>query len=837
MLILLHPSFLAAQGIAPASLAGSVLAVQIENGHPPFAGKGAYQLFISVAGTNYTVLGREGPLSSGSCAYSATGAVGTAILADASGGSGITVTLTFASLTNGTLGLTNASGFQTGMFTRSVYASAGLPEFLMPAFTNGQFQVYLSGQPGYVYAVQVSSNLANWQPLLSLALDDLSASFTDARGRGQYFYRARLTSTAFAPADLTNKTLNLAVTGGASPLSTNGICQWMAATNGDGFQVIGGAGVSNSAGTYTYRPTDPNSAVLTCQDSRYGALTERLVFTSPESGYFFTTNAAGYQAGTFTMADGPVTFLGNVRFTADAGRSQSLNFAADGSAARFSVTNAAGWVWTLNIPNDALLSPQTISMTPFASVEARNARLPVTAGVQLSPAGIQFCDWVTLTATAPAPLGAHATLLMANDDGSDLYLVPTTNSANGFSINLLHFSSAAATDPSDQQLNNLVNQYLPQIQAAYQNAVKQAKALQRAVVLPPEPPDYDWNCDPSGQQDQIAAYTQSLFAKETAVVQQLLSNARMLELVGVQESPAVGDVALGVIETAMYRKVDTLLGSYSGDPKKWYAVVNVALKVEHDDELLGGSGRPDWWPKIQNWGLRNVDYLWDQLRNYHKYSKAWALPILARQLALIGVDIDVGNLLDKLAKALTFKLTLDMKFQFKDWDSGGTVDAQVAEEAKGTVGKLVAGMNPPYTIVTNHIPIVSGSWAKPLSECSYSLDAGQSSTWSIALGLQPCGKPPEAFLLLTGPNPPIETWTGCQSAAVPSPWLGVVYGTAFICVSGQNGAGGLYDFPIQDGNAELVNQTVSGDSSLGRCADPFQKASGTIQILIEHNPQ
>ncbi len=427
--------------------------------NPPFATSGAYKLFISVAGTNYTALGRPGPLSSGSCAYTATGAVGAATLADPSGGSGIAVTLDFASPTNGTLGLTNASGFQTCSFTRSVYANAGLPQFLLPAFTNGQFQGYLSGQPGYVYAVQVSRNLANWQPFLSLALDDLSANFTDARGRGPYFYRARLSSTAFAPADLTNKTLSLTVAGGASPLSTNGIRQWLAAANNDGYQVIGGAGISSSSGSCTYRLTNPNSALLTCQDSQHATLTEKVVFTSPESGYLFTTNAAGYESGTFTMADGPVTFLGNLSFTPDAACGQSLNFAAHGSAARLWVTNAAGWIWTLNIPNDALLSPQTVSMTPFSSVDAGNARSPVTTGVQLSPAGIQFCDWVTFTATPPPPLGAHATLLMANDDGSDLYVVPTTNHASGYPINVLHFSSAAGTDPSDQQLNNFMNQY------------------------------------------------------------------------------------------------------------------------------------------------------------------------------------------------------------------------------------------------------------------------------------------------------------------------------------------------------------------------------------------
>jgi hypothetical protein len=203
----------------------------------------------------------------------------------------------------------------------------------------------------------------------------------------------------------------------------------------------------------------------------------------------------------------------------------------------------------------------------------------------------------------------------------------------------------------------------------------------------------------------------------------------------------------------------------------------------------------------------------------------------------LGVNVDVQDFMDKLTKALTFKLSLDMNFRFKDWDSEGTIGNQVNEEAKGTVEKLIAGTNPPFSAVTNRIPIVSGSWADITDQCSYRLDPGQYSTWNISLGLQGCGKPPEVYFILVGPYPPIETWTGCQGASLPSPWLGVVYDTAFICNTGQNGGGGLYDFPMPDGNAQLVNESVTGDSSAGRCADPLQEASGTIHILIEHTPQ
>jgi hypothetical protein len=92
-------------------------------------------------------------------------------------------------------------------------------------------------------------------------------------------------------------------------------------------------------------------------------------------------------------------------------------------------------------------------------------------------------------------------------------------------------------------------------------------------------------------------------------------------------------------------------------------------------------------------------------------------------------------------------------------------------------------------------------------------------------------------LILTGPDLPIETWTGCKSASLPSPWLGVVYDSAFLCLAGQNGGGGLYVFPMPDGNPELVNESVTGNSSAGPCADSMQEGSGTIQILIEHTPQ
>jgi hypothetical protein len=47
----------------------------------------------------------------------------------------------------------------------------------------------------------------------------------------------------------------------------------------------------------------------------------------------------------------------------------------------------------------------------------------------------------------------------------------------------------------------------------------------------------------------------------------------------------------------------------------------------------------------------------------------------------------------------------------------------------------------------------------------------------------------------------------------------------------------LFIFPLANGQAEAVNQTLEGDSSTGNCADPLQQATGTIEFHLLHTPQ
>jgi hypothetical protein len=821
-----------AENLAPDSLASSLVSVTVAGGHAPFATNGTYRLFVSLAGTNYNVLGRAGPLTSGGCKYSSSGPnAGVASLVDDASGPGTSLTLAFASSTNGTLTLTNANGFQIGAFVLTSCAGTISPRLFLPGLAGGQFQTHLSGEPGFVYAIETSSDLVHWQPWLNVAVSDLTTNLSATAAQKACFYRARPASTAFAPASLTNQALSFTISEGKSPLSTHGICQWLGNTNSLGYKIISGPGTVNSSGNYSYTRTGPDSGLISCQDSVAGTLSQQLFFTSRQSGYFYTTNSTGYEAGAFSMADGPVLFLGHVKFVPDTARSSSLHFAANGSPATLSVTSADGWIWTLSFPADALLTPRVITMTPFTNVDAGNALLPVAAGVQLSPDGLQFSDGVTLTAKPPSPLGAHAALWMANDDGSAMYLVPSTNQATTHSTTLFHFSSCGVTDPSDPQWNTFRDNHLPQAQAAYQNAVTQCKSLTRVVTIPPEPPDYDWKCDPSGEDAQIDAYQQALFAKESDALRQLLAAARALELLGEVVNPNEFSIGLELIESAMFRKVDLLFSTYSGNPKKFVAVARISLGVMRQDQLLGGAGRPDWYQQLIAWGLRVVDYCLDQVRNEHKYSKASAVWQVARSAGLLGANISVDDLQDRVDKALRFKFTVDLNGTFKEWDSDGTIGTQVTEEAKGSA-TVQASTTLPIPMNTNYISVVSGSWADFLDECSYNLDPGQSSEWHIMMELQPCGKPPQVVFIFGGPYPPFETWTGCDQISLPSPWLGLIWDPAFACQRG-----GVFYFPLTDGESEIVNKTVPGDSSTGLCPDQFQRVTGTLQIQLEHKPE
>ena len=536
----------------------------------------------------------------------------------------------------------------------------------------------MSGDPGVNYTVESSPDLTVWSTLTNLTVPNLSTSFTDSQPSGPRFYRARINSFAFAPAVIAGQTFNCSITAGQATFPTNGIFQFAVGANGNSYQIIDGQGATNGSGTCTYTVTGPSTALISYTDSASGATrNEQLVFTSVAKGFFYTTNtgSAGFQSGTFTLAAGPVLFIGNAKFTPDYARSASSNFLADGTPLSLSVTDAAGYVWSLNLPADALINTTTITMTPFAGIESRQSALPILTGVQLGPEGLRFCDGVTLTLTTPAPLGPRATLMMSAGDGSDLLLVQTTNQTNNYSTTLLHFSLGSASDPPPGQTPSQINQ----AQAAYNEAVAMLKNVGNDQSVPPEPPDDAFTCTGSSPADaQVDEYVFNLFSEETAVIGNLLSAARELDILTSTDANVSEALVLAeqLIEKDSFRKVNLLYSTWKGKPLKWSAVFKATTTAAHADLLYHGPGLPGLLGDLVSWLKGDVvNYYWDKLRVKHDYTMANALLKIERLILLLGGGGSSDDtFLQDLANAYTFQATLNISLTGSTGFGGGPIN-------------------------------------------------------------------------------------------------------------------------------------------------------------------
>ena len=826
LLCVLAASFFAlmhcgAQGLAPNSLADELLAVTITGGTTPFASSGTYKLFTSAVATNYTLLGDAGAgIASGTYGYSQTATnAGVMELTDAQGGPTISVQLTFTSNNVGSVALANGSGAQTGTFTATNYATITVPNLFLSSLINGRFNAFLSGQAGFNYAIQSSTNATTWTAWANLLIGDLTTNFSAAIEAGQAsLYRAQIAATPFAPVAVAGQTFNITIANGALPLATNGICQFMA-TNGAGFQILGGPGLENSAGDYTYTRTGDAGGVITYTNSTTSASNNvKLVFTSPKSGHFYWTGGGGFEAGTFSMTHGPVVFLGNMKFAVDSTRGTSQLFPANGKPVTLIVTNAAGYIWQLSLPGDALPTPRFISMTPFASIDSSQAWLPVAAGVQLEPDGIQFSDAVTLTVTPPAPLGSNASLVMAQDDGSGLYFVAQTNRDNVYSTTLAHFTSGGMGNPSGQQQNAFANQYSASAQAAYTVALADVQALESSLETPPEPPDYDLSCDSDGSaaDDSLTdLYVSGLFAQDTAAIQRLTSAAQTLfaltgdpsVLVTSQTQPRL------LVESAEFFEVSELFATYGTDPKKFIPLLRAAQAVELQDLLYGGNEHDHFTDQIQAAGQSALNSYFEKLTGDDDYSVITALTEIEQQLDMIGGGDD-ATFDQMLEDALTFDLMVDITLTSSD---GG-------EEAKGDITLTAASDNFPCA-GSGTMNYTSGNLGPA------TLEPGQSFSISAAIDNVDACNGMTISIIINQFSADQDTFTDMgHDISVPSP-LGEAATVVFDSNKQSTGAYAgeyLFSASLQNQSAEAANQTFTGQGEGG---------SVTVNFVLTHTPQ
>lgn len=111
-----------------------------------------------------------------------------------------------------------------------------------------------------------------------------------------------------------------------------------------------------------------------------------------------------------------------------------------------SATGADGTVYTLTIPDGALLADTEISMTPVAAVKGLPTSGDVTYAVQLAPDGLHLDDFATLTITPAVALPVDQQIAFGYEAaGTGMFLALPVVKDPRIQLRVLHFSGYGVT--------------------------------------------------------------------------------------------------------------------------------------------------------------------------------------------------------------------------------------------------------------------------------------------------------------------------------------------------------------------------------------------------------
>jgi hypothetical protein len=165
----------------------------------------------------------------------------------------------------------------------------------------------------------------------------------------------------------------------------------------------------------------------------------------------------------------------------------------DSFGGTLALTNASGYVFTLNVPPGALDWPETITMTDVASIGGLPLSGGLRAAVDLQPEGLTFNLPARLDIMFPTPLNTNAVLgFSALSGGQEFALDYLSISNRTVSLNLLHFTMGGAGEGtgSDAQAQS---QNTPDDPMAA--ADQETEAARQECLLA--------DCDPSSHSEEL----------------------------------------------------------------------------------------------------------------------------------------------------------------------------------------------------------------------------------------------------------------------------------------------------------------------------------------------
>lgn len=127
----------------------------------------------------------------------------------------------------------------------------------------------------------------------------------------------------------------------------------------------------------------------------------------------------------------------SLKVTLDAARAVQKSIGTDGGSLQATAANGA--LFTLTIPAQALLFPETITLTPIKSIQGLPLTPGLAAGVEVGPPGLRFSALASLAIRAPQPVTLAAeTTFGYRLAGKEFFLYPAEIGQRPVRLDILH---------------------------------------------------------------------------------------------------------------------------------------------------------------------------------------------------------------------------------------------------------------------------------------------------------------------------------------------------------------------------------------------------------------
>lgn len=176
----------------------------------------------------------------------------------------------------------------------------------------------------------------------------------------------------------------------------------------------------------------------------------------------------------------------------DEQHSSSAVISPDGGT--LSTEGADGTKFTLTFPKDALSNDETITLTPITTVNGLPFSGGLVGGVQMAPEGLRLFQPVMLTIESPktvAATGFETVAFAYHQNGEGLYLNPSEAKGNILTLEIWHFSGAAAAQGTPAEIQTQQQRVPSNAEDAFTQRMRDILGRERQAQLLGQPTDPD----------------------------------------------------------------------------------------------------------------------------------------------------------------------------------------------------------------------------------------------------------------------------------------------------------------------------------------------------------